>query len=393
MIELLAPAGDFKCLVTAVSAGCDAVYFGLQDFNMRARAKNFKISDLPKIKKICEKDKVKMYLTLNTIIYDDELKKVERIIKKVKNYVDAIICSDVSVMLLCKKYKVPFHISTQCSVSNSETARFYKKLGAKRIVLARELNLKQIKKISKIVPVEIFVHGAMCVAVSGRCFTSQFLFNQSANRGECLQPCRRPYTVKDNQGNLLRITNNHILSAKDLCTFPFIEKLKKAGVISFKIEGRNREPEYIDTVIRAYRKAIDNKLTKKEIEQTMTELGKIYNKGYSSGFLIKPPTSDDFSKVEHSNAIQSKRFVGKIVHYYSKLKVGLLEINNENLMLGDDILITGKTTPLIRHKIERMEIDNKEVKKTERGQKIGIPVPLCRKGDEVYKIWKKKRKK
>ncbi len=393
IVELLAPAGDFKCLVTAISAGCDAVYFGLQDFNMRARAKNFKISDLVEIKKICQKNKVKMYLALNTIIYDDELKKAERIIKKAKNYVDAIICSDISIMLLCKKYKVLFHVSTQCSVSNSETAMFYKKLGAKRIVLARELNLKQIKKISKIVPVEIFVHGAMCVAVSGRCFTSQFLFNQSANRGKCLQPCRRPYEVKDNQGNLLRITNNHILSAKDLCTIPFIEKLKKAGIVSFKIEGRNREPEYIDTVIRAYRKAIDKKLTKEETKELMAELNKTYNKGYSSGFLIKPPTSDDFSGVEHSSGTQSKRFVGEITHYYSKLGVALITINTGSLKIGDNLLISGKTTPLIRDKIESMEIDNKKVEKAEKGQEVGIKLPLCRTGNEVYKIWKKKGKK
>lgn len=392
-IELLAPAGNFKCLITAINAGCNAVYFGLQDFNMRARAKNFKVSDLKEIKEICEKNKIKMYLTLNTIIYDNELKKAETIIKKAKDYVDAIICSDISVMLLCKKHKVPFHISTQCSVSNSETAKYYKKLGAERIVLARELNLKQIKKISKIVPVEIFVHGAMCVAVSGRCFTSQFLFNQSANRGKCLQSCRRPYTIKDSQGNSLRITNSHILSAKDLCTLPLIEKLKKAGISSFKIEGRNREPEYIDTVVRSYRKAIDNKLTKEEVKQEMTELKKVYNKGFSSGFLIKTPTSDDFSDIEHSKAIQSKKFVGKITHYYDKLGVGLLKINTGSLKIGDNLLISGKTTPLIRHKIESMEIDNKKVKKAEKGQEVGIRLPLCRTGNEVYKIWKKETKK
>ena len=178
--ELLAPAGDFECLVTAINAGADAVYFGVQDFNMRARAKNFKISDLPKIKKLCEQNKdkkIKRYLTLNTIIYDNELNSVEKLIKKVKPYINAVICSDISVMLLCKKYKLPFHISTQSSISNSKTANFYKKLGAERVVLARELNLNQIKKISKIIPEEIFIHGAMCISESGRCFTSQFLFN------------------------------------------------------------------------------------------------------------------------------------------------------------------------------------------------------------------------
>ena len=180
-IELLSPAGDFECLQAAIQAGADAEYFGLQEFNMRARAKNFRLKDLIKIRKICKKNNVKNYLTLNTIIYDEELKKLESIIKKSKPYVDGIICSDLAAMILCKKHKIPFHISTQCSVSNSETAKFYKKIGAERIVLARELNLNQIKKISKILPTETFIHGAMCVSISGRCFTSNFLFNKSAN--------------------------------------------------------------------------------------------------------------------------------------------------------------------------------------------------------------------
>ena len=204
-IELLAPAGDFECLIAAIKAGADAVYFGLQEFNMRASAKNFNISDLKKIKEICKKKKVKRYLTLNTLVYDSEIDKIREIIKKVKNYVDAIICWDPSVINLCREYKVPFHISTQASVANKEAAKFYEKLGAKRIILARELNLKQIKEISKIVGVEVFIHGAMCVSISGRCFTSQFLFNKSANRGECLHPCRRAYIVGDEEGNELRL--------------------------------------------------------------------------------------------------------------------------------------------------------------------------------------------
>lgn len=244
--ELLAPAGNFPMLITAVNAGADAVYFGLQEFNMRDAAKNFTLKDLSKIKKVCTTQglngrKVKMYLTLNTIIYNNELKKLENLIRKVKGKVDAIICWDLSVINLCKKYKIPFHISTQASVSNLEAAKFYKKLGAERIVLARELNLKQIKKISEKVEIECFVHGAMCLAISGRCLMSQHSFNKSANRGQCLQNCRRSYIIKDDSGTELKIDNNRILSAKDLCTLPFIEKLKKAGITSFKIEGRNRD--------------------------------------------------------------------------------------------------------------------------------------------------------
>jgi len=387
--ELLAPAGNFPTLITAINAGADAIYFGLQNFNMRARAKNFTIKDLPKIKKLCSKNKTKCYLTLNTIIYEEELKKIETIIKKSKPYINAIICSDIAVMLLCKKHKIPFHISTQCSISNTQTAKFYKKLGAKRIVLARELNLKQIKKISKIIPTEIFIHGAMCISISGRCLISQFAFNQSANRGKCIQPCRRPYTIKDNQNNKLKLENNYILSPKDLCTLPFIEKLKKAEITSFKIEGRNKEPEYIDTVTRIYRKAIDKKLTKQEIQQSIKELNKVYNKGFSSGFLLKSPTSDDFSKTEHSSSTQKKQFVGKITHYYPKLNVALLKINNGPLKINDNILIIGKTTGLIKSKVESMEIEHKKIKTAKKGKTIGLKLPLCRKGDKLYRIIKK----
>jgi len=388
-IELLAPAGDFECLVTAIKAGADAIYFGLQEFNMRARAKNFKLKDLPKIAKLCKPKKIKLYLTLNTIIYDNELKKVEKIIKKSKPYIDAIICSDISIMILCKKYQIPFHVSTQCSVSNSKTAEFYKKLGAQRIVLARELNLNQIKKISKIVPIEVFIHGAMCVSVSGRCFMSQFLFNQSANRGKCIQPCRRYYYVKDEQGNELKVLNHHIFSAKDLCTLPFIEKLKKADISAFKIEGRNKEPEYVDIVVRVYRKALDKKLNKKEIQQGIKELEKVYNKGFSSGFLLRSPTSDDFSDVEHSKATQKKKFIGKIIHYYPKIKVGQLKLNAGSLKIGDNILIIGKMTGILRYKIKSMEIKKKSVEKVEKGQDVAIKLPKCKKGDEVYLIVKK----
>jgi U32 family peptidase len=392
-LELLAPAGDFPCLKAAINAGADAVYFGLQDFNMRARAKNFRITDLKKIKSLCEDKKnkriVRRYLTLNTIVYDKELSKIEKIIKKSKPYINAVICSDIAVMLSCKKYKIPFHVSTQCSVSNSQTAKFYKKLGAERITLARELNLKQIEKIAKIIPIEVFIHGAMCISISGRCLISQFCFNQSANRGSCIQPCRRPYTIKDNQGNELKITNHHILSPKDLCALPFIEKLKKIKNISFKIEGRNREPEYVDAVVSVYRKAIDTELSKNQIKEALKELNRVYNKGFSSGFYLKEPTSDDFSKIEHSSASQKKQFIGKIKKYYPKIRVGILYLNNGPLKLDDEILIIGKTTGLIKGKVESMQINHKPVNSAKKGQEIGINLPKCRKNDDFYRIIKK----
>ncbi|MFH1586077.1 MAG: peptidase U32 family protein [archaeon] len=384
--ELLAPAGSFPCLVAAVNAGADAVYFGLQEFNMRQGAKNFKISDLRKMKEIC--GKVKMYLTFNTIIYDNELDRLEKLIKKVKGKVDAIICWDLSVCQLCKKYKIPFHISTQASVANTEAARFYKILGAERIVLARELNLQQIKEISNVVDIECFCHGAMCVSLSGRCFTSQFLFNKSANRGQCLHPCRRSYIVKDKQeGYELELQNDKVLSAKDLCTLPFIEKMKKAGIKSFKIEGRNRDPRYVDTVVRVYRKALDKKLSKREIKDLISELKMVYNKGFSSGFYLGLPTSDDFSILEHSAAAEKKHFVGKVLHYYPKVEVATIKLVFE-LKVGDNIIVIGRTTGLKKARVDRIEISKKPVKKGKKGQEVGIKLSEVRKNDEVYVIQK-----
>ena len=386
--ELLAPAGDFPMLVTAIKAGADSIYFGLKEFSMRQNAKNFTIKDLDKIERICKPRNIKRYLTLNVIIYDNEIKKIDKILKKVKNKIDAIICWDLSVIQLCKKHKIPFHISTQASVSNIEAAKFYKNLGAEKVVLARELNLKQIKKISKKINVETFIHGAMCVSISGRCFTSQFLFNKSANRGECIQPCRRSYIIKDKQeGYELELNNDKVMSAKDLCTLPFIEKLKKAGIETFKIEGRNRDSRYVDTVVRVYRKALDKKLTKEEIRESIDELKKVYNRSFSSGFYSTLPTSDDFAKIEHSASTEKKHFVGKITHYFPKIQVATIKLISE-LKVGDNIVIIGKTTGLEKAKVERLEIKNKSVKTGKKSQEVGLKLPKVRKHDEVYKIIK-----
>ncbi len=385
--ELLAPAGDFSMLSAAVNAGADAVYFGLKEFSMRANAGNFTINDLDEIEQICRRKKVKRYLTLNTIIYTSELRKIEETIKKIRGKVDAIICWDASVIQLCKKHKIPLFISTQASVANTESAKFYKKLGAKRIILARELNLRQIKEISEIIDVETFCHGAMCVAVSGRCFTSQFLFNKSANRGECLHPCRRSYVVKDEEGNELKIDNSRIMSAKDLCTLPFIEKMKKAGIKAFKIEGRNRDARYVDTVVRIYRKALDKELSQKEIKEGIKELEKIYNKGYSSGFYLKIPTADDFAKMENNASSEKKHFVGKITHYFNRAGVAAVKLVSE-LKLEDEIVVIGKMTGIIHSSVKSMQIKNRCIKKAKKGDEVGIKLPIVRKNDEVYLIRK-----
>ena len=386
--ELLAPAGDFPMLVSAVNAGADAVYFGLKEFSMRANAGNFTLKDLDKIKKICSEKKVKKYLTINTIIYENEISKLEKIFKQLKGKIDAVICWDFSVINLCKKYKIPFHISTQASISNSQSAKFYKNLGAERVVLARELNLKQIKQISKFVEAECFAHGAMCVAVSGRCLMSQALFGKSANRGQCIHPCRRSYIIKDKQeGYELEVQNDKVLSAKDLCTLPFVEKLKSAGITSFKIEGRNRDARYVDTIVRVYRKALDKKLNKKEIDDSLKELEKVYNKGFSSGFYLGLPTSDDFAKIEHSASTEKKHFVGKIKKYLPKINVAIIKLVSE-LKKGDEIIVIGKSTGIVKSKVESIEINKNKIEKAVKGNEIGIKISPVKTNDEVYVIKK-----
>lgn len=390
--ELLAPVGSFAMLRAAVDAGADAVFFGLKNFNMRASAKNFEVKDLDEISKICKPKSVKKYLTLNIIIYPEEVKQVESLLKKIKKKIDAIICWDFSVISLCKKHKIPFHISTQASISNPESALFFKKLGAEKIVLARELNLKQIKKISKALKgkpaIECFCHGAMCFSISGRCFMSQHLHGLSANRGECTQPCRRAYKITDlsDEKNELVLDNNRVMSAKDLCTLPFLEQLKKSGITSFKIEGRNRNPEYVYNTVKEYRKALDKKLSKQEIKQSIEELKKVYNRGFSNGFYLGLPTSDDISKAETGEQKETKVFVGKIEKYWPNIGVAQISINSNELKIGDEIYITSDKTGIVRTKIESMQIEHNPITSTKKGDKIGIKVPKCNEGDEVYLI-------
>ncbi len=389
--ELMAPAGNFSSLKTALNAGADSVYFGLPYFSMRSGKNNFKISDLKKIKKIIDSYKAKAYLTLNTIVYDSELKKLEEIVKKAKGNIDAIICWDMAVINLCKKYKVPFFISTQASIANKESLNFYQKLGAKRVVLARELNLKQIKKI--IIPgmdIEVFVHGAMCVSISGRCFISQFLFNKSANRGECFHPCRRSYIVKEEKyNNQLKIENNKVMSAKDLCILPFIEELKKIGVKAFKIEGRNRDERYIDRTVRVYKKALEKKLKREEVIELMKELESVYNRGFSSGFYLGKPTPKDFSEVENSASNVYREFLGKVLHYYPKAGALTIKLSNR-VKKGDEIIIIDDEG-IKEIKIEEMEIEKKRVSSGKKGDLLGINVPFkVSKGVEIYKLKKRK---
>lgn len=393
--ELMAPAGDWTMLRTAVKSGADAVYFGVDKLNMRAKAKNFSVDELPEISKFCISKKVKTYLTLNTIVFEDELAEAEQIIKAAKKAkIDRIICSDLAVAELCNKHKMQFCISTQSSISNSLSASVYKKLGATRIVLARECSLEEIKKIRKNTDLEIeaFIHGAMCVAVSGRCFMSHHLFGQSANRGECVQPCRREYEVYDTATNKsLLIGDDYVLSPKDLCTIEFIDQLIEAGIDSFKIEGRKRAPEYVATTVSVYRRAIDlyfkKKLTAEKKKEFLKELGTVYNRGFSSGFYFGIPSSEDYAGVEGSKATTRKVYVGKVLNYFKKPKAAHILLESGKIKLKDKILIIGETTGLLEITLDKIFVNEKSVKAAKKGDEATFVTPdLVRRNDKVYLI-------
>lgn len=393
--ELLAPAGDWSMLNTAIKAGADAVYFGIESFNMRAMAKNFRISELNNIVSLCKNHNVKTHLTLNTIIFENELNELDNIILIAKESgIDMVIGWDLSVLQKCKEYEMPFCVSTQASVSNSEAAIFYKNLGAKRIVLARECTLDKIKEIKNKVGIEIetFVHGAMCIAISGRCFMSHEVFNKSANRGECLQPCRREYEIidKDEKFSLV-IGDGYVLSPKDLCAIEFIDKLIEAKIDAFKIEGRKRSPEYIFKVVSTYRKAIDfyfeNKLSDNIKLEMIEELKKVYNRGFSKGFYFGEPGTESYANVYGSAAATRKVYVGKVLNYYKKNNVAHIKIEAGNLNKDDLIYIIGNTTGVVELKIDQMMQNEKEILTAGKGIEVTFKcLERVRENDKVYKI-------
>jgi len=383
---LLSPVGSWEMLSSAINAGADAVYLGIKGLNMRdSGAKNFSVSDLKKISTICHAKKVQVYLTVNTIVYENEIKKVEKIlIESKKSNIDAIIAWDFAVISLCKKYDIPIYLSTQASVSNFQAIKQYYELGIKRFVLARECTLSQVKeitkkakKLDKSIQIEIFIHGAMCVSVSGRCFLSQFLYGDktSANRGKCIQPCRRSYIIKDPETEKeLEVHNNYILSPKDLCTLPFIDKLILSGVHIFKIEGRGRSPEYVSVVTSCYRKAIDayynHTLNLSLKEELIEKLKTVYNKGFSSGFYLGKPINE-FAETYGSLATKKKTYIAKILNIYKKINVAEIKLENGPLKIGDTILFIGKNTGVYEQKITSMQKD------------VSHPLKIANKGDIV----------
>ncbi len=394
--ELLAPAGDSQSLVTAVKAGCDAVYVGGKSFSMRGAPVNFTVAGIRKAAGFCHDNGVSLYVTVNTIIYDKELAAMGRFLDGIAGLVDAVICWDPGVIVGCVQRGIPFHVSTQASVANSASASYYKQLGASRIVLARECTLTDIKRISKNVGIEleVFAHGAMCVSESGRCFLSQSTYGKSGNRGECLQNCRRPYRVicQDGPGDYEVFPgDNHVFSAKDLCTLLFIEKLLESGVASLKIEGRNRPPEYVDTVIRAYRTAIDawrdHALTDDLKRRLVEDCRKVFNRDFSAGFYLGRPITE-FTEVENNAATERKSLIGKVLNYYKKSGVAHISLLADTVKEDDCVIIIGPTTGLVRATVEAPRIEPPVTINEPSTATFKVPAQV-RPNDIVYKLTRK----
>ena len=390
-MELLAPIGNRSMLTAAVKAGADAIYFGVQGMNMRATANNFSLEELKEVIQFCHQNNVKAYCCVNIIIYEKELEKLGLTLQKLKEAnIDAIICWDLAVIKKAKELGLEIHLSTQASVSNSEAAKLWKEYGVTRIVLARECSLEDVKEIKEKsgLEIEVFVHGARCISYSGRCFMSQELFNKSANKGECLQSCRREYKVTDEEGKEMIMNHNFIMSAKDLCALPLLPQLTEVDCI--KIEGRNRGAQYVHTVISAYREALDaikeNKFTPELIDKLTKKLKTVYNKDFSTGFFIDYPYHQR-SKVYGSKATTQKIQLGKVSNFYSKVQVAEFKVESESFSLGDKLAFIGPTTGYIELIVEEIHTDNGKIETSEKGNLVSIKVPnKVRENDKVFLI-------
>lgn len=442
-IELLIGIADFKSAIAAVKNGANAVYFGIKGFNMRDLGTNFEKKELKKLMDYLHKNKVRGYLALNTTIYPEELKKVNLILKIAKKAkVDAVIASDLGVMSLIKKNKLELHVSTQASISNPLSLEQFKKIGAKRVVLARELDLVQVKKMvnyaKKInLEIETFIHGAMCIAVSGRCFMSHDVFNRSANRGECLQTCRRTFFLdrknvhengsstkylenKNNTSSIekcdcstpreaaaffidgspgnfekksIRVSGNTILSAKDMKTIEILDKIISTGVVSLKVEGRTKPIDYIATVTKCYREAIDSIKNKtysvEKIKIWDEQLASVYNRKFSRGFWEGNPGAKGFTDIEGSNQTKKRKQVGIVKKFYAKPSVCEIKLTAD-LKIGDKIIIDGTTT-FLEQEVTSMQINHKDIKLAKKGQLVGLKVnERVRLNDNVFLFVKNK---
>jgi len=404
-IELMAPAGNFESLQAALDNGANSIYFGVEQLNMRARASiNFTLDDLAEISQRCEAKNVRTYLTLNTIIYDHDLSIVKTLIKKAKKAnITAVIAMDQAVIASAREVGMEIHISTQINITNIETVKFYA-MFADTMVLSRELSLRQVKKITeqiekeqikgpagKLIEIEIFGHGALCMAVSGKCYMSLHSHNSSANRGACKQNCRKKYTVIDQEtGFEMELDNEYIMSPKDLCTIDFLDQVADAGIKVLKIEGRGRAPEYVANVIKCYREAIDSvangTYNKDEVILWMQELEKVYNRGFWNGYYLGQKLGE-WSKGSGSHATQKKVYLGKGMHFFPKAKIGEFKIEAYDLNIGDTILITGPTTGVKEIQLEEMLVNDKKQKKASKGDLVTIPLEFrIRSSDKLYKI-------
>ncbi len=404
-IELMAPAGNFESLQAALDNGCDSVYFGVEQLNMRARASmNFTLDDLQEISRRCQAKNVRTYLTLNTIIYDHDLSIVKTLLNKAKEAnITAVIASDQAVIMTARSIGMEVHISTQVNVTNIETVKFYA-MFADTIVLSRELSLRQVKKITELiekeqikgpsgnlVEIEIFGHGALCMAVSGKCYLSLHSHNSSANRGACKQNCRKKYTVIDQESGFeIEIDNEYMMSPKDLCTIDFLDQVIDSGIKVLKIEGRGRAPEYVATVIKTYREAIDayyeGTFNEDKIAVWMEALNTVYNRGFWSGYYLGQKLGE-WSKESGSNATQKKVYIGKGVHYFPKASIGEFKIEAYDLKKGDKILITGPSTGVQEMIVEDMMVNDENLEKATKGDSLTLKLPFrIRLSDKLYKI-------
>lgn len=394
--ELLAPAGDMICLQAALNAGADAVYLGLEQFNMRsAGARNFTLDGLTEASARCRSRGVRLYLTLNSIIYEEELSALEPLLSAARPYCDAVIAADWAVIAVCRKLDLPFHVSTQMSVSNSAAAQALADLGAKRIVLARECTLTEVQRIAASVAVELeaFVHGAMCLAVSGRCLLSHAAYGYSGNRGECRQPCRRRYEIReiDGEGATFQVGADFVLSPRDLCSLPFLDTLLSSGLTAFKIEGRTRSPEFVHTVVSAYRRGLDAAVAGALTPEIKTELieqcRRVYNREFSLGHYFGRPAADTFTSGENSAATCKKQYVGLVRNYYKKAQVVDIEIQDQAFSVGDTLSIQGPTTGVVELTATELRRDAATPIRAERGTWITLTCrDRVRTQDRVYVI-------
>lgn len=406
-IEIMSPAGNFECLNAAIQGGANAVYFGVGNLNMRSHsANNFTIDDLGEVVRICREHSVKTYLTLNIVVYDSDIQAmIDTLHAAKKSGIDAIIASDMAVIQKCKELGLEVHISTQLNVSNIEAVKFYSQF-ADVIVLARELTLSQIKEINEkiyeenicgpngqLVRTELFVHGALCMSISGKCYLSLQEYGASANRGSCYQLCRRGYQVTDLEtGRQLNIENKYIMSPKDLCTIEFIDKIIASGITVFKIEGRARSAEYVRFVTECYRKAADavenNSFNQDLAKKLKEKLESVFNRGFWDGYY-QGARLGEWSDVYGSKATRQKVYVAKVTNYFSNIKVAEVLIESGALKVGDEVLIIGPSSGCINHTISEIRVDLKNTTIAKKGDLCSIPIEnRLRRSDKIY-IWKK----